>query len=158
MKQGRLGKSGSEKRFLFKKYRDWSCIYQKKKWTMNETFILYKYEVCSKSIKTEILFTKKDMNNEWNVHFLSNTRYVQKVSRQKLYLPRKKWTMNNTFIFFQIRGVFKKYQDRNSIYQERNEQWMKRSFSKQSLSHSTHIFQRVFYWSKHLCNTSFDIE
>ena len=51
------------------------------------------------------------------------------VSRLKLYLPRQKWTMNETLIFFKIRAVLKKYWDWICIYLEGNEQWMKRWFS-----------------------------
>ena len=52
---------------------------------------------------------------------------VEKVS--KLHLPTQKWTMNETLIFFEIRAVLKKYRDWSCIYQERNEQWIKRWFS-----------------------------
>ena len=34
---------------------------------------MFIYEACSKSIKTEAIFTKIEMNNEWNVNFLQNT-------------------------------------------------------------------------------------
>ena len=55
-----------------------------------------------------------------------------------------------------IQSVFKKYQDWSCIYQDRNEQWMKHSFSlKQFPSHSKHLFQRVFLLSKCPWNTSF---
>ena len=30
------------------------------------------YEVYWKSIKTKAAFTKTEMNNEWNIHFLQN--------------------------------------------------------------------------------------
>ena len=46
----------------------------------------------------------------------------------KLCLPKQKWTINKTLIFFKIRGVLKKYWVLNCIYQDRNEQWMKCSF------------------------------
>ena len=32
-----------------------------------------KYEVPSKSIETEAIFTKREMNNEWNVYFFPNS-------------------------------------------------------------------------------------
>ena len=32
-----------------------------------------KYEVCSKIIKTEAVFIKREMNDEWNVNFLQNS-------------------------------------------------------------------------------------
>ena len=38
-----------------------------------------KYEICWKSIETEAVFTKSEMNEERNVDFLQNTRYVGKV-------------------------------------------------------------------------------
>ena len=69
------------------------------------------------------------LNNEWNVHFIRNMRCIQKASWLKHYLPRQKWTMNETFILFEIWGVFKKYRDWSCIYQDRNEQWIKRWFS-----------------------------
>ena len=118
-------------RGVLKKYPDESCIYQDRheQW-MKRWFFLKKYELCWKSIPTEAVFTKTEMNNEWNVDFLENTRPVEKVSRQKLYLPRQKWTMNKTLIFFKIRGVLKKYPDESCIYQDRHEQWMKRWFLK----------------------------
>ena len=84
---------------------------------------------CLKSIITEAVFTKTEMNNEWTVHFLPNTSCAENVSRLKLYLPRQKWIMNESFIFFQIRAVLKKYRDWGCIYHDGNEQWMKRSFS-----------------------------
>ena len=81
--------------------------------------------MCSKSIKTEAVFakreidngwdinflqnmrcvlkavfTKTEMNNEWNVNLLQNMRCMQKVLRLKLYLSRQKWTMDETLIFF----------------------------------------------------------
>ena len=40
------------------------------------------------------------------------------VSILKLCLPRQKWTMNETLIFFKIRSVLKKYQDWNFIYRD----------------------------------------
>ncbi len=78
--------------------------------------------VCLKSSRLKLYLTKTEMNTEWNVNFLQNTRCGQKVSRQK-------WTMNETSIFFEIQDVFKKYSDWNSNYPHRNEQWLKRPFS-----------------------------
>ena len=37
-----------------------------------------------------------------------------------MYLPRQKWTMNKTLIFFIIRDVFKRYRALSCIYQDRN--------------------------------------
>ena len=39
-----------------------------------------------------------------------------------LYLPRSKWTINQTLIFFKIRSVFRNYRDWSCTYQDRNEQ------------------------------------
>ena len=39
---------------------------------MNE-IIFFKIQVCSKSIEIETVFTKTEMNNEWNVNFLQNS-------------------------------------------------------------------------------------
>ena len=41
---------------------------------MNETFIRFKIRaVLKKSIETEAVFTKTEMNNEWNINFRQNT-------------------------------------------------------------------------------------
>ena len=40
------------------------------------------------------ILKKREINNEENVNFLQNISYVKKITRLKLYLPRKKWTMN----------------------------------------------------------------
>ena len=200
-------------RGVLKKYRDWSCIYQDRNEQCTKRWFSSKYEVCWKSIETEAVFTTTEMNNERKVDFLQNTRCVEKVSRLKLYLSRQKWTMNETLIFFKIRSVFKKNRDWSCIYQDRNQQWMKRSlkkmqgafkkyrdwsciyqdrnhpwirrwlffkmrvvlkiinnkdvFTKTEMNiewnenvifqnslflHSTHSFQEVFHWPKHLSN------
>ena len=98
----------------------------KLKWTMNKTLILTKIcAVLKKSIETEAVFTKIEMNNEWNVNSFQNTRCVEKVSRQKLYLPKSKWTTNETLILSKIRAVLRKYRDRSCIFENWNEQWTK---------------------------------
>ena len=51
-----------------------------------------------KGIETEAVFTQTGMNNEWNVTFLRNKRCMKKVG------------------------------DWSCIYQDKNEQWMKRYF------------------------------
>ena len=61
-----------------------------------------KYEVYWKSIETEAVFTKKEINNEWNVHFLQNTRCIEKVLRLKPYLPSEIYRMNELLIFLNI--------------------------------------------------------
>ena len=44
----------------------------------------------SKLFVTESVFTKKEMNHEQNINVLQHTKFVQEVSRLKLYLPRQK--------------------------------------------------------------------
>ena len=61
---------------------------------MKETLISSKYEFCWKSIKTEAVSNQIEMKNEWKVHFLQNTRCIEKVSRLKLYFPREKGTID----------------------------------------------------------------
>ena len=112
-------------RAVLKKYQDWSCIYQDRSEQWMKRWFSSKNDLCWKSIETEAVFTKTEMNNEWNINFLQNLRCVEKVSRLKLYLPSQKWTMNETLIFFKIWDALKKYQDWSCIYQDRNEQWMK---------------------------------
>ena len=51
-----------------------------------------------------------------------NTSYVQKVSRLKLYIPRQKWTINETLIFFKLYIVSKKYCDWSCINQDKKKQ------------------------------------
>ena len=116
-------------RDVFKKYRDWNCFYQDRNEQRMKCWFSSKYEMCWKSIGNETVFTKKKINNEWNVDFLQHTRCVEKVSRLKLYLPRQKWTKNETLIFFKTRDVLKKNRDWSCIYQDRNEQTMKCWFS-----------------------------
>ena len=53
-----------------------------------------------KSIETEAVFTKIEMTNEWNINFPLNTRFVKKLLRLKLYLPRQLSTMDEPFFFF----------------------------------------------------------
>ena len=43
--------------------------------TFIEALFLYLYKVCSKSIKTEVVFTKTKMNNEWNIYLLLNSTF-----------------------------------------------------------------------------------
>ena len=91
---------------VLKKYRAWSCIYQDRNEQWMKHYLFSRYETYSKNIKNEAVFTKRKINNEWNFDFLQNTSCVEKVSRLKLYLPRKKWTMNETLIFFKIKCLF----------------------------------------------------
>ena len=74
---------------------------------MNKTLIYFKTQLCSKSYVCEAAFTNKEVNNEWNFDFLQNTNGVQKVSWQKLFVPIKKLTMTETFIYFKIQTLLK---------------------------------------------------
>ena len=91
-------------------------------------------EIALKNSETEAVFTKRNINNEWNVNFHQNICSVKKkVSRltllfsktdtrqwkffqntwcikileRKLYSSRPQWTMNWTLIFNQIWYVSK---------------------------------------------------
>ena len=75
---------------VFKMYWGWSCIYQGRNKEWMKHWFSSKYEVCSESIETETVFTKTEINNEWDINFL---RCDQNVSRMKLYLQREKATM-----------------------------------------------------------------
>ena len=58
---------------------------------MNETLIFFKIrDVFLKTIETDAVFTKTEMNNEWKVNFLQNTSCVEKVSILKLFLLSEK--------------------------------------------------------------------
>ena len=85
------------------------------------------------------------MNNEWNIHFLPNTSCVEKVSELELYWPRQMWTMTETLIFFKIRVVLKEYQNWSCIYEERNEQWIKRSFSSSPIYFQENNFSQTWH-------------
>ena len=102
-------------------YRDWSYIYQDRNEQWMKRSFSTKYKLRWKFIETEAIFTKTEMNTEWNVHFQQNTSCVENLSRLKLYLPRQKWTMNETFIFYKIQAVLKIYRDWSCFYQYRNE-------------------------------------
>ena len=55
----------SKIRCVSKKYRDWSCIYYGRNEQWMKRSFSSKYDVCPKSIDTEAVFTKTEMNNEW---------------------------------------------------------------------------------------------
>ena len=82
---------------------------------MHNKIIYIKQTCCSRSydesgFKNNIIHLQKWMKKVchltgirwiyiWNINGM---RCDQKVSRLKLYLPKQKWTMNETFIFFKI--------------------------------------------------------
>ena len=106
--------------------KTWSSVLQTRKqrqicyWYLCLGYLMiWIYMVCSQSIKTRAVFTKTGINNEWDIHFLPNTTFVQKVIRLmlrqkcsfsskyfpwhsavipvrlKLYLPRQKNNESN---------------------------------------------------------------
>ena len=76
-----------------------------------------KYKLCLNVSRAKLYLPRQKWTMNETLIFLKNTKYVPKVSRLNLYLPRQKWTMNETLIFLQIRPVFKKYRDWSCIYQ-----------------------------------------
>ena len=69
-----------------------------------------KYEMCSRSVETDAVFSKIEINNESNVNFLQNMRCSQKVSRLKLYWQRQKWARSEALISFKIHAMFRVHQ------------------------------------------------
>ena len=67
---------------------------------MNKRFIFFQIQACLKIIETEAVFTKPEMNNEWNVNFLLITSCSQKVTRLKLHLQNQKLTMKENVVYF----------------------------------------------------------
>ena len=68
------------------------------------------------------------MYNELNINFLQiQNEFLKILARVKMYLPWRKWTMNESLIFFKIPDeFFKNYRDKSYIYHDGNEQWMNR--------------------------------
>ena len=50
-------------------------------WLENNKKILHIYEVCSKNNETEAVFTKIEINNEWNINFLQSRYHIICVER-----------------------------------------------------------------------------
>ena len=44
------------------------------------------YEVCTNGIQTKAIFTKTEMNNKWNVHFLQSLDFQQHLCLLYLHL------------------------------------------------------------------------
>ena len=61
----------------------------------------------TETIETEAVFTMIEMNNQWIVSFIKNTKYVQNVYREKLHLTRQKWTMTERLVLFQEQSILK---------------------------------------------------
>ena len=90
-------------KLLIRKYSDGSWIYEEwnEQWIKPECFS--KYMLCSNSIETKAEFTQTEINNEWNVNIIQNTRYAQRVSRRKHEIVSiQKSTMNETLIVIKI--------------------------------------------------------
>ena len=80
-----------------KKYRDWRCIYLEGNVQWMKSKFSTKYERCSKSIETEAVCIKREMNNERNVNFHQNARFVQKVATETVFTKTKmnnEWNVN----------------------------------------------------------------
>ena len=113
--------------------------------------------MCSKRIEFEAVFTKTEMSNEWNIHFLQKMWLVKKYrgwsficqnrneQRMKRLFSSKynvwwksmetkalftKTGMNNKWniSFHKIRGVLKTYRGWGFIYQDSNDHRTKSSF------------------------------
>ena len=98
---------------------------------MNDTLIYWKYKVCLK--KYIYIYTRTDAvfnrNEQWMKRwFVENMRCSKSIQTEDI-LPKQKWTMNETLIFFKIRAGLKECRDWSCIYQDRNEQQMKCWFS-----------------------------
>ena len=59
-----------------------SRLGKKNKEWINEWLIFFKNVVCYKSMKTEAVFTKWEMNNEWNIYF-----HKRNITKQWWQLP-----------------------------------------------------------------------
>ena len=98
----------------------------RQKWTMNETLIFSELRAAFKKKYQDWRCIYQDRNEQWMKRSHRNMRCIEKVLKLMLYLPRQKWIMNETLILSEFQAVLKKYQDWSCIYQDRNEQWMKR--------------------------------
>ena len=120
---------------------------------MKRYFCFSKYEICSKSNETEAVFTKTDMNNEWNVIFFFskyeicsksneteavftktdmnnewNVNFVFQNTRSVQKAMRLKlylWTMNETLIFFSKYEICSKSNETEAVFTktEMNNEW-----------------------------------
>ena len=91
---------------------------------MNETLIFFKIRDMLKIIDFEAIFTKAEINN---------------VVILKLYLPRQKSIIYETFVFSKIQDVLKKHRYWSCIYLDSNKQWMKQLFSSKYEMYSKHV-------------------
>ena len=97
-------------RVVLKKYQDWSCIYQERNEQWMKRWFSSKYELCWKSIRTEAVFTKTEINNEWNVNFLPTTKSLIPESFSLVEAPQqsaKMWIFSVVFLMmaFKFRYV-----------------------------------------------------
>ena len=52
---------------------------------------IYIYKVCSKRIETEVVFTKTEMNKEWNIVLLASTHLFQWVFHWSKHIKTLFW-------------------------------------------------------------------
>ena len=63
---------------MFKKYRDWSCIYLGRMNNEYNVNFLQNIKRGKNTIKNETAFTNEELNKEWNVNFRQNNKWVKK--------------------------------------------------------------------------------
>ena len=86
---------------------------------------ILKYKVCSKSVETKAVFIKTEMNNEWNINFLRNTKlHSKRIETEAVYL---KTEMNNeqNINFLQNTKLHSKGVETDVVYlkTEMNTEW-----------------------------------
>ena len=54
-----------------------------------------KYKVCPESIETEVVIVKREMKNQWNVHFLKNNSF----DTQEIFEFSTKWDVSEILFF-----------------------------------------------------------
>ena len=63
------------------------------------------YKMCSKSIKTKAVFTKTEMNNEWNIHFLQNMSHFLKGINTKVLFPNTEMNSEHIISIYQSNSL-----------------------------------------------------
>ena len=122
----------------------WLKMYlPRQKWTMNETFIFLEIRTVSKGLETDAVFTKTEMK-QWMKHsFSSKYDGCWKVSRLKLYLPRKKWKTDNVLLFLFIYLIISLFMLFFFFFS---------FFQKVCLWYNSLIPVSFLYWSRHFYN------
>ena len=83
--------------YVFKKYRDWSCIYQDRNEQAMKCQFSSKFESCSKYIETKAIFAKTKINNEWNINPFSKYKVCSKSIETDVVFTQT--AMKNEWIF-----------------------------------------------------------